>query len=256
MNRKLSFVYGAVCNLVFLCTFLYAIGFVGNVSVPKSIDSGNGVPFGRAQIVNALLLGLFAIQHTGMARLAFKRWWTRIVPEAIERSTYVLLASLALILLFWPWRPLPTIIWDAQVQWVRVALWGLFGLGWGIVLIATFMISHAHLFGLKQVYAHLRRHEPSPLEFQTPGLYRYLRHPIMLGFFIAFWATPRMTLGHLIFAVATTGYFLIALQFEERDLLQRFGHLYREYKEQISMFIPRLGGAAQPRSEVSQQGHA
>ena len=246
MSRKVSFVYGLVSYLIFLVTFLYAIGFVGNLVVPKSIDSGSSGPLWQALLVNTALLGLFAVQHSGMARPGFKRWWTRIVPKPIERSTYVLLASLVLALLFWQWRPLPAVVWAVQVEWARRLLWALFGLGWGIVLIATFMISHAHLFGLKQVYEHLRGKKPTPLEFQTPGLYRYLRHPIMLGFFIAFWATPQMTVGHLIFAIATTGYILLAVQLEERDLLQRFGKRYAAYRKQAPMFLPL------PRNRVSQ----
>lgn len=255
MSRTLAFVYGTVSYVIFLVTFLYAIGFVGNLIVPKSIDTGHSGPFWQALAVNAALLGLFAIQHSGMARPGFKRWWTRIVPKPIERSTYVLLASLVLVVLFWQWRPLPAIVWDVQVAWARGLLWALFALGWGIVLTATFMISHAHLFGLKQVYAHLRKEEPSTMEFQTPGLYRYLRHPIMLGFFIAFWATPAMTVGHLIFAIATTGYILLALQLEERDLLQRFGGRYREYRERVPMFIPRPGGKRPAPQQRQQARH-
>ncbi len=253
MSRKVAFVYGLVSYGVFLGAFLYAIGFVGNLLVPKSIDTGALVPFWQALLVNALLLGLFAVQHSGMARPGFKRWWTRIVPRPVERSTYVLLASLALILLFWQWRPLPAVVWDVQSAWARWLLWALFGIGWGIVLLATFMISHAHLFGLKQVYQHLRREEPSTMAFQTPGLYRYLRHPIMLGFFIAFWATPTMTVGHLIFAIATTGYILLALQLEERDLLHRFGQSYQDYRQRVPMFFPlprRDAGQPQERERA------
>lgn len=239
MKRVQVFLYGIVAYAIFLVVFLYAIGFVGNLIVPKSIDSGGGAPFWQALLVNVALLGIFALQHSGMARPGFKRIWTGIVPRAIERSTYVLLASLALALLYWQWRPLPDVIWEVQQTWGRWLLWGLYGLGWGIVLVSTFMISHAHLFGLQQVYENLRGKKPADIDFQTPGLYRYLRHPIMLGFFIALWATPRMTVGHLLFAIATTGYILIALQLEERDLLARFGERYRAYREQVPMFIPR-----------------
>jgi methanethiol S-methyltransferase len=251
-----AFVYGIASYVVFLGAFLYAIGFVGNLIVPKSIDTGEQAPFWQAVLANAALLGLFAIQHSGMARPGFKRRWTKIVPRPIERSTYVLLASLALALLYWQWRPLPAVVWDVQAGWARGLLWALFGIGWGIVLIATFMISHAHLFGLKQVTEHLRQVETSTMEFQTPGLYRYLRHPIMLGFFIAFWATPTMTVGHLIFAIATTGYILLALQLEERDLLARFGRRYEEYRERVPMFIPRPGGKASRRGAQQQQESA
>lgn len=249
MSRKVSFIYGVVCYLAFLAVFLYAIGFVGNLIVPKSIDSGGSAPFWEALIIDVILLGLFAIQHSGMARPAFKRWWTKFVPKAIERSTYVLLASLILALLFWQWRPLTAVVWNVQIEWARWLLWSLFGLGWGIVLIATFMISHAHLFGLKQVYEYLQGQKPSAPKFQTPGFYRHLRHPIMLGFFIAFWATPQMTVGHLLFAIATTGYILIALQLEERDLLERFGQRYREYRERVPMFFPLFKGKYTPEEK-------
>ncbi|MFP3854897.1 MAG: methanethiol S-methyltransferase [Anaerolineales bacterium] len=240
MRQKLTLIYGGAAYLLFLGAFLYAIGFVGNLLVPKSIDSGIAGATGQAIIVNLLLLGLFGLQHSGMARPAFKRWWTKIIPKSIERSTYVLFASLTLVLLFWQWRPLPAVLWDVQIQWLRVLLWALFGLGWGIVLAATFMISHTHLFGLKQVYDHAQGKEQAGPKFQTPGLYRYLRHPLMLGFFIAFWSTPRMTVGHLLFSAVTTGYILIAVQLEERDLMHRFGERYRRYRQQVPMFFPRI----------------
>lgn len=239
MSRSIALLYGALCYLIFLVTFLYAIGFVGNLVVPKTIDSGEPGAFWPSLLVNLGLLGVFAVQHSVMARPGFKRWWTRIVPEPVERSTYVLFASLALLLLYWQWRPLPEVVWAVEDGVGRALLWGLFALGWGLVLVSTFMISHAHLFGVKQVHQYWRRQEPALPGFQTPGLYRYLRHPIMAGFFIAFWATPVMTVGHLLFALATTGYILIAVQLEERDLVQAFGERYQAYRQRVPMFVPR-----------------
>ena len=253
MKRALSFVYGFVAYFIFLGTFLYAIGFVGNRFVPKSIDSGSESALIPALVINTALLLLFAVQHSVMARPWFKRWWTQFVPAPIERSTFVLFASLVLILLYWQWRPLPHVLWNLDgpaAALMQVLFWA----GWGLVLISTFMISHFHLFGLTQVHHYLLRKKVADPEFKVAGFYRMVRHPIMFGFLIAFWSTPRMTVGHLVFAAATTGYILVALQFEEHDLVAMFGEKYRRYRREVRMLIPiprRTGEAALPESSES-----
>lgn len=238
--RTFIFLYGIASYAVFLVSFLYAVGFVGNLWVPKSIDTGSAGSVAGALLVDALLLGLFAIQHSVMARPAFKRWWTRIIPHESERSTFVLVSSLLLLLLYWKWQPIGTQIWHVESEPGRVALTGVFWLGWGIAFLSTFLINHFNLFGLQQVFATLReRNLPDP-EFRTPLLYKLVRHPLMLGFLLAFWATSDMSAGHLLFAVMTTGYILVALQFEERDLIRLFGMAYQEYRRRVPMLVPFL----------------
>ena len=245
MKRIAAFTYGLVAYVIFFLSFLYAIAFVGGFLVPRTVDAG-GPTEGTvtALLVNAGLLGLFAIQHSVMARPAFKRWWTKIVPPSVERSTYVLFSSLALILLFWQWRPMPGVVWEVEAPLARNGLWALFASGWLLVLVSTFLINHFDLFGLRQVWLRLREKPYRPLKFRLNSLYRFVRHPLLLGFLIAFWAVPTMTVGHLLFAFATTGYILVGVRLEERDLVKAHGRAYEEYRKSTPMLIPRPGRRA------------
>ena len=239
MGAFLSLLYGVLVYVLFLGTFAYAIAFIGNVAVPKTIDSGASASLAEALVVNLLLLGLFAVQHSVMARRGFKRWWTRVVPPAVERSTYVLAATLALALLLWQWRPIPQpIVWKVESTAGADLLWVVFWVGWAVLLLSTFLLNHFELFGLRQVFARLAGHEIPEPEFRTPLLYRYVRHPIYLGFVLGFWAAPVMTAGHLLFAAGATGYILVGIWFEERDLVAQFGEQYRRYRAQVGMLLP------------------
>jgi protein-S-isoprenylcysteine O-methyltransferase Ste14 len=242
LKRTSILIYGLVSYAVFFATFLYALGFVGNFVVPRTIDGATRVSLTSALLTDLALLLVFALQHSVMARPVFKRWITRFVPESAERSTYVLASSLALIALFALWQPLGGAIWEVNDPLGRGVLYGLFGFGWGLVLISTFLINHFDLFGLRQVWLQWVGRPYTHLKFGTPGPYRLIRHPLYLGWFFAFWATPVMTATHLLFALATTGYILIAIQLEERDLVNALGDDYRRYRERVPMIIPFLRG--------------
>ena len=244
MGAIVSLFYAAVVYLIFLATFLYAIGFAGNIAVPRSVDVGPAAPVWQAIAVNLALLGLFAVQHSVMARRSFKRWWTRYVPEAVERTTFVLAASLALALLLWQWRPIATpIVWSVTDPLAANLLWGVFWLGWAVLLVSTFLLNHFELFGLQQVWNALHGHARHAPQFRTPLFYRYVRHPLYAGFLLSFWAVPVMTAGHLLFSAACTGYILVGIWFEERDLVAQFGERYRAYRRNVGMLVPSLARA-------------
>ena len=238
MGRLIALLYGLAAYLVFFFAFLYAIGFVEGLWVPKTIDTGTVVPTTEALIVNLLLMSLFAVQHSVMARRQFKEWWTQYVPKSVERSTYVLFASLALVVLFWQWRPMPDVMWQIVDPSTAMAITGLSFVGWLLVLTSTFLINHFELFGVHQVVNNLAGRSMSEPRFKAPVLYKVVRHPIYLGFIIAFWAAPVMTVGHALFAAVTTAYIFVGIWLEERDLTELFGDEYRRYKERVSMLVP------------------
>jgi len=237
-KRIAFFIYGSLSYLIFLATFLYAIGFIGNFFVPRTLDGTPSGSFGVALLIDAGLLTLFAVQHSVMARKGFKDWWTRMVPKPLERSTYVLFSSIALIFLFWQWRPLGGVVWSVEDPFGSLVLRVLFGFGFALVLVSTFLINHFDLFGMRQVWLYLRNRPYTALHFGTPGPYRLVRHPLYVGWLFAFWATPTMTLAHLLFSVATTAYILIAIQLEERDLVREHGESYESYRSSVPMLIP------------------
>ncbi|HEU4886791.1 MAG TPA: isoprenylcysteine carboxylmethyltransferase family protein [Thermoanaerobaculia bacterium] len=238
LKRIAFFVYGVLCYAIFLATFLYALGFIGGFGVPTTLDGPATGPLAISLVINAGLLALFAVQHSVMARPWFKERWTRIVPVPVERSTYVLLSSLALLLLFWQWRPLGGVVWSVSNPMGRAIVWSLFGFGWALVLVSTFLINHFDLFGLRQVWLSLRGRPYTSLTFRTPGPYRLVRHPLYVGWLFAFWMTPTMTFAHLLFAVMTTAYILVAIQLEERDLVRFHGDAYEQYRRSVPMLIP------------------
>ncbi|HEV2629121.1 MAG TPA: NnrU family protein [Pseudolabrys sp.] len=238
MGRLLALLYGIVSYFVFFVVFLYAIGFVSALGVPKTIDTGAAAPLLEALTIDILLMSIFAIQHSVMARPQFKQWWTRLVPKSVERSTYVLFSSLALVLLFWQWRPIQGLAWQINDPRIAMAVIGLSLVGWLIVLTSTFLINHFELFGLHQVANNLTGRPMPPPRFRTPLYYNFVRHPIYLGFIIAFWAAPKMTMGHLLFAAVTTAYIFVGIMLEEHDLTTVFGDDYRRYRQRVSMIVP------------------
>jgi methanethiol S-methyltransferase len=252
-GRAIAFIYGLASYFTFSLSFAYTPAFIGNFLVPKTIDVGSDSGPARAILIDAILLLVFAIQHSVMARPTFKKWWTRIIPTSCERSTYVFLASLLLILIFWQWRPITATIWRVE-GWPAEVLTAIFWIGWLIALISTFQIDHFELFGLRQVIDALRGAADRMQAFKTPLLYRLVRHPLMLGLLLAFWATPHMTAGHLLFAVMTTAYILVGVRLEERDLVAEFGARYEQYRRRVPMLMPRLFGGCPIASKTSHGG--
>ena len=254
IKRITFFAYGSVSYLIFFATFLYAIGFVGNFGVPTALDGPRSGSLALALAIDVGLLTLFAVQHSVMARPWFKEWWTRLVPKPIERSTYVLFSSVALILLFWLWRPLGGVVWSVEDPTGRLVLRALFAFGFGLVLLSTFLINHFDLFGLRQVYLYLLGRPYTTLHFGTPGPYKLVRHPLYVGWLFAFWSTPTMTFAHLLFSIATTAYILLAIQFEERDLVREHGESYEAYRRSTPMLVPftrRRSEETEPAERVS-----
>jgi methanethiol S-methyltransferase len=254
VKRVLFFTYGSLSYLTFLATFLYAICFIGNFGVPRTLDGPASGPFIISLAIDVGLLALFAVQHSVMARKWFKDWWTQYVPKPIERSTYVLFASLALILLFWQWRPLGGVIWSIEDPFGRLLLRSLFAFGWVLVLLSTFLINHFDLFGLRQVWLHLTGRPYGTLRFATPGPYRLVRHPLYVGWLLVFWMTPTMSLAHLLFSLATTAYILLAIQFEERDLIREHGEAYETYRRSVPMLVPFSGKRAIDKQSRTESG--
>jgi protein-S-isoprenylcysteine O-methyltransferase Ste14 len=242
IGRVAALIYGLASYLVFFLSFVYAVAFIGNYPVPTTLDVGPQSGLAQSILIDIVLLGVFALQHSVMARPAFKRWWTTIVPVSCERATYVLLSSLLMVLVFWQWRPIATTVWRVE-GWPAAMLTAISGIGWLIALTSTYMIDHFELFGLRQVFDALRGTAARAQSFRTPFLYRLVRHPLMLGFLLAFWATPHMTAGHLLFAVMTTGYILVGVGLEERDLVAQFGASYEQYRRRVPMLLPGLVGA-------------
>jgi protein-S-isoprenylcysteine O-methyltransferase Ste14 len=252
IGRVAALIYGLASYLVFFVSVVYAMGFIGNYLVPKSIDVGSESELAQSILIDVALLGVFAFQHSLMARPAFKRWWTRIVPAPCERSTYVLISSLLMILIFWQWRPIVTTIWHVE-GWPATLLSGIYWIGWLTALTSTYLIDHFELFGLRQVFDALRGAAARVTPFKTPFLYRLVRHPLMLGFLLAFWATPHMTAGHLLFAVMTTGYIIVGVRLEERDLVAQFGAGYEQYRRRVPMLMPRLLGGGSHLSDSGER---
>jgi protein-S-isoprenylcysteine O-methyltransferase Ste14 len=241
MSRAVSLIFAIICYAVFFATFLYLIVFVGDFTfAATTVDAGPEAPVATAVIIDIALIALFGLQHSVMARQGFKRWWTRIVPPPVERSVYVLAASLALIILFYGWRPIDYVVWDISNPVLHSLIWLLFWAGWGTVLISTFLLNHFELFGLQQAWLHARGREAAPPQFRTPMFYRWIRHPLYLGFFLGFWAAPQMTAGHLLLAAGVSVFMLIAIQYEERDLVDWFGKDYEDYRRRAGMLLPRF----------------